>query len=86
MLEDTGLKAWPVKVDALDDARDIGSEFSTVFLVFGQFSVAAGILLIFLIFVMLAAERKRELGIARAVGAQRGTSCACLHMKASCTR
>lgn len=32
----------------------------------------AGILLIFLIFVMLAAERKHELGIARAVGAQRG--------------
>ncbi len=46
--------------------------FSTIFLVFGQFSVAAGILLIFLIFVMLAEERKRELGIARAVGAQRG--------------
>jgi len=34
--------------------------------------VAAGVLLIFLIFVMLAAERKHELGIARAVGAQRG--------------
>ena len=42
-----------------------------VFLLLGQFSVAAGILLIFLIFVMLTAERKRELGIARAIGTQR---------------
>jgi putative ABC transport system permease protein len=41
-------------------------------LLFGQFSVAAGVLLIFLIFVMLAAERKHELGIARAVGMRRG--------------
>src|SRR5204863_4682672 len=38
---------------------------------FGSFSIAAGILLIFLIFVMLAAERRGELGIARAVGTQR---------------
>ena len=72
LLEGTDLKAWPDKQDALERAGEIGAEFSTVFLVFGQFSVAAGILLIFLIFVMLAAERKRELGIARAVGAQRG--------------
>ena len=41
-------------------------------MLFGQFSVAAGVLLIFLIFVMLAAERKHELGIARAVGMRRG--------------
>ena len=72
LLEGTDLKAWPNKQDALERADEVGAEFSTVFLVFGQFSVAAGILLIFLIFVMLAAERKRELGIARAVGAQRG--------------
>ena len=36
------------------------------FTTFGSFSIAAGILLIFLIFVMLAAERRGELGIARA--------------------
>ena len=41
-------------------------------MLFGQFSVGAGVLLIFLIFVMLAAERKHELGIARAVGMRRG--------------
>ena len=42
------------------------------FTTFGSFSIAAGILLIFLIFVMLAAERRSELGIARAVGTRRG--------------
>ena len=42
------------------------------FTTFGSFSIAAGVLLIFLIFVMLAAERRSELGIARAVGTRRG--------------
>ena len=42
-----------------------------IFTTFGTFSIAAGILLIFLIFVMLAAERRGELGIARAVGTRR---------------
>ncbi|MBI4338083.1 MAG: FtsX-like permease family protein [Chloroflexi bacterium] len=71
ILEGTGLKAAPVKQEVLDEANEVGSMFSSIFLLFGQFSIAAGILLIFLIFVMLAAERKRELGIARAVGTQR---------------
>jgi putative ABC transport system permease protein len=53
-------------------ADEIGSVFFTIFFVLGGFSIAAGVLLIFLLFVMLAAERKRELGIARAVGTQRG--------------
>jgi putative ABC transport system permease protein len=39
--------------------------------VLGMFSIAAGMLLIFLIFVMLAAERKMEMGMARAVGTRR---------------
>ena len=43
----------------------------SIFTTFGSFSIAAGILLIFLIFVMLAAERRGELGIARAVGTRR---------------
>lgn len=71
-LAEAGLKVEPVKQDALELADEVGSGFSSVFLVFGSFSIIAGILLIFLIFVMLAAERKRELGIARAVGSQRG--------------
>jgi putative ABC transport system permease protein len=72
LLEDKDLEAEPVKKDAIEQADDGGETFTNIFLLFGQFSVAAGVLLIFLIFVMLAAERKHELGIARAVGMRRG--------------
>jgi len=71
ILSANDLEADPVKKDAIDQADRRGEIFSTLFVLFGQFSVAAGMLLIFLIFVMLAAERKHELGIARAVGMQR---------------
>lgn len=49
-----------------------GVAFGAVFSISGAFSILAGLLLIFLIFVMLAAERRRELGIARAIGMHRG--------------
>src|SRR5215216_3234262 len=71
ILSANDLVADPVKKDAIDQADSRGETFSTLFVLFGQFSVAAGMLLIFLIFVMLAAERKHELGLARAVGMQR---------------
>ena len=61
----------PVKADSLEDAELIASVFTSLFLFMGSFSVAAGVLLIFLIFAMLAEERKPEMGIARAVGMQR---------------
>ena len=54
----------------------------SLFTTFGTFSIAAGILLIFLIFVMLAAERRGELGIARAVGNEAHTSSRCSCSKA----
>lgn len=66
------LAAEPVKREAIEQADEGGETFTSIFLLFGQFSVGAGVLLIFLIFVMLAAERKHELGIARAVGMRRG--------------
>jgi putative ABC transport system permease protein len=66
------LEAKTTKADALRDADKAGSAFMAFFTTFGSFSIAAGILLIFLIFVMLAAERRSELGIARAVGTRRG--------------
>lgn len=72
VLRENDLKAEPVKRDAIEQADEGGETFTSIFLLFGQFSVAAGVLLIFLIFVMLAAERKHELGIARAVGMRRG--------------
>ena len=72
LLEENDLEAEPVKKEAIDQADEGGETFTSIFLLFGQFSVGAGVLLIFLIFVMLAAERKHELGIARAVGMRRG--------------
>jgi putative ABC transport system permease protein len=70
-LKPFALEADPVKQDALDAADAEGNAFMTLFTTFGSFSIFAGALLIFLIFVMLAAERRGELGIARAVGTQR---------------
>lgn len=66
-----GLELTPVKRDALETADELGATFMAFFTTFGTFSIAAGILLIFLIFVMLAAERRGELGIARAIGTRR---------------
>ena len=67
-----GLEADDTKRETLDAADTAGASFMSLFTTFGSFSIAAGILLIFLIFVMLAAERRSELGIARAVGTRRG--------------
>jgi putative ABC transport system permease protein len=66
-----GLQAHAVKQDGLDLADKQGASFLTMFTTFGMFTISAGILLIFLIFVMLAAERRSEMGTARAVGTQR---------------
>jgi putative ABC transport system permease protein len=60
-----------MKKDLVEETRLIGNFMTTFFLVLGMFSMAAGVMLIFMIFVMLAAERRAEMGIARAVGAQR---------------
>jgi len=66
------LEVQTLKADAIEDADAAGNAFMAFFTTFGTFSIAAGILLIFLIFVMLAAERRGELGIARAIGTRRG--------------
>ncbi|MGE0543343.1 MAG: ABC transporter permease, partial [Dehalococcoidia bacterium] len=61
----------PIKQDLIGSAESFSAVFTTIILVLGLFSIAAGILLIFMIFVMLAAERKTEMGMARAIGARR---------------
>ena len=48
-----------------------GATYLSLFSTFGTFTISAGILLIFLVFVMLAAERRGEMGTARAIGTQR---------------
>ncbi len=59
VLELEGLDLEEAKRDALEQADQVGGAFTSIFLLFGTFSTLAGILLISLIFVMLAAERKR---------------------------
>ena len=66
------LEVLPVKHDSVEEAEQAGNFMATFFLIFGLFSIAAGVLLIIMIFVMLAAERKPELGMARAIGTKRG--------------
>jgi putative ABC transport system permease protein len=72
VLAPLGLEAHDLKRDGLQQADEAGDAFVQMFSTFGSFSIAAGILLIFLIFVMLAAERRTEMGVARAIGTQRG--------------
>lgn len=71
ILKETGFAAKPVKQDALDLATETSAQFTSIFIIFGQFSMIAGVMLIWLIFIMLAAERKIELGVMRALGSQR---------------
>jgi putative ABC transport system permease protein len=70
-LDEAGLSIEPTKRDDLKEASEQADAFSSFFVTFGSFSIAAGIMLIFLIFVMLSAERKPEMGISRAIGTER---------------
>jgi putative ABC transport system permease protein len=56
----------------LEAAEQAGNGLGSLFLFIGSFSVIAGVLLLVNIFVMLAEERKSELGMLRAVGMKRG--------------
>lgn len=67
-----GLGVDKIKQSAVDQTELASSGLTGLFLVLGLFSIAVGILLIILIFSMLAAERRPEMGMARAVGQQRG--------------
>lgn len=70
-LEGTGLAVSQMKADSIEQAELAGSVFTTMFIGFGLFSISVGVLLIILIFTMLAAERRGEMGMARAIGGQR---------------
>lgn len=71
VLEGSEVIAEPVKQDAIEEADLAGSVFTTMFVAFGLFSIAAGLLLIFLVYSLLAAARKSEMGMARAIGTKR---------------
>jgi putative ABC transport system permease protein len=59
------------KADAVTFGQITGLVGSGALLGVSFFSIAVGVLLIFLIFVMLAAERRAEMGMSRAVGLKR---------------
>jgi putative ABC transport system permease protein len=59
------------KADAVIFAQRGGLFITAALLGVSFFSIAVGVLLIFLIFVMLAAERRAEMGMSRAVGLKR---------------
>ncbi|MGI9614375.1 MAG: ABC transporter permease [Acidimicrobiales bacterium] len=60
-----------VKRDLLEDAESEAAEMTELFGTIGGFSVAAGVLLVINLFVMLAGERKAEMGTMRATGLRR---------------
>ncbi len=61
----------PVQQQGVQDSETAQNIFTRIFTLFALFSLAIGLLLIFLIFVLLAAERRAEMGMARAIGVQR---------------
>ena len=64
----SGIEIEASKAAVLDNAESQGAGLSKLFSTIGAFSVLAGILLLINLFVMLAEERKTELGMLRAVG------------------
>ena len=59
------------KSSAIRLANTIGNGVTTFLSIFGSFSIVVGLLLIFLVMVLLAAARKIEMGMSRAVGFKR---------------
>ena len=65
------LQVVAIKNQGLAIAELVGGFIVALFSIFGSFSIIVGLLLIFLVFVMLAAARTTEMGIIRAVGTKR---------------
>ena len=65
------MSVFDVKRFFLDLSDAAASGVTALFILLGLFSVGVGVLLVFLIFVMLAAARRTEMGMARAIGAKR---------------
>jgi putative ABC transport system permease protein len=68
---DAPLSVHDVKRDGVEFALRAEEIFGRILTLFTLFALAIGLMLIFLIFVLLAAERRVELGMARALGMRR---------------
>ena len=71
MSELVELNVDSIKTRSLEFAEIISSGIVLFFTIFGSFSIIVGLMLIFLVFVMLAASRTTEMGILRAIGTKR---------------
>jgi putative ABC transport system permease protein len=67
----SGLAVHTLLQDAVTQAQSASAGLTTIFLVFGLFSIVAGAMLIVGIFTMIAEERKGEMGMLRAIGLTR---------------
>jgi putative ABC transport system permease protein len=66
-----GVEVVTAKQDLVDSAADLSTSLRSLFASLGTFSALVGVLLLVNLFVMLAEERKAELGMMRAVGLKR---------------
>jgi putative ABC transport system permease protein len=66
------LRVAPVKRDGVEFAVRAQDIFARILTLYTLFALTVGVLLIFLIFVLLAAERRPELGMVRVLGMRRG--------------
>ena len=83
-----GTLATRVTVDTpkhavLENAQKTGDALGALFLMIGSFSIIAGALLLVNIFVMLAEERKSQLGMLRALGMKRSRLVGALTLEGS---
>ena len=70
-VESMNLKILAVKEKALESAEEGAGALSAMFLVFGAFTIGAGILLVLTIVMMLAESRRTDEAIMRAIGLKR---------------
>ena len=68
----TGASVETPKEFVLTAAEETGAALGSVFLFISSFAIIAGVLLLVNVFVMLAEERKAEIGMLRAMGLRRG--------------
>jgi putative ABC transport system permease protein len=66
-----GSQVVTVKQEVLDEAEQTGAIMGSLFLFIASFSIVAGVMLLVNIFVMLAEERRAQLGMLRAMGMRR---------------
>lgn len=70
-LGNLGVQVLSVKRDVLDTAAESSKRYGDLFAAMGAFGAIAGVLLVVNLFVMLAEERKPEMGMLRALGMRR---------------